>query len=100
MLSRRGAASKSIVWLDRNGQDTHFTDVESEYHTLRLSPDGSSVLAHDIAAGALWVHDLVRDARTLVIRAPSVMGPAVWHPLDEEVFFTMESEIYRKAADG
>jgi serine/threonine-protein kinase len=100
VLSRGVAADKSIVWLDRSGHETHFTNVETNYHTLRLSSDDSRVLAHDLTVGALWVHDFAREARGLVIRAPSVLGPCVWNPLEDEVFFTLESELYRKAADG
>jgi serine/threonine-protein kinase len=52
----------TVVWVDRSGGSTP-ADVESGvYFSVRVSPDGSSLLLWKDNPSSVWVHDLKRGA--------------------------------------
>ncbi len=94
-----GSSETTLVWVDRDGTETQVGNVETNYHTLRLSPDGRFVAAHDLA-GAIWAIDLARSTRTLIVRGTDVRGPALWDARQPAIVFGMDGNLYQRAADG
>ncbi len=60
---------KALVWVSRDGAEEPLTDTARSYMNPRLSPDGARIV---VQAGAIWVHDLRRNAME---RLPALGSP-------------------------
>ena len=57
------SAIRHLTWVSRQGGEEPVTDTPRSYTNPRLSPDGTRIV---VQAGAIWVHDLRRNAFELV----------------------------------
>ena len=100
---------RSLVWVDRDGQEEGIAADPGNYRALRLSPDGERA-AIVVNANAddnddVLIYDLVRDIPTrFTFDAASDSFP-VWSPDGERVVFGSLREggvrnLFWKAADG
>jgi serine/threonine-protein kinase len=103
--SSTAAGSRTLVWVDRQGNETPIDAPPRAYEVARVSPDGSRI-ALDIRDGDsdIWIWEVARRtlARLTTERA-SDMGP-VWAGDGQHLFYTSNTggipKIYRRRADG
>jgi serine/threonine protein kinase len=69
---------RRLVWVSRDGVEQPANDTPRSYMNPRLSPDGTRIV---VQAGAIWVHDLRRNAleRVLTPTTPANAFP-MWLP--------------------
>ena len=104
LIYRRGerpALQRTLVWVDRNGNEDVVPVEPGPYDTLRLSPDGRRIA---IGTPDITVYDLDRNRSTrLTFHSANDFFP-IWTPDGEWVVFNSfrggSVEIFRKAADG
>ena len=91
--------TKSLVRVDRDGAVEPLTSSRADYSVPRLSPDGSSVVFPDGAAGNidLWLYDVTRSAYRRLTFAASMEASPIWTPDGERIVF-MVAEPNRNAA--
>ena len=97
---------RTLVWVDREGNEELVAAEPRPYAGLALSPDGGrAVLQVDEPENIdLVIYDLVRDTPTRFTFDPGADRFPVWTPDGERVVFTSERDgglnLYWKAADG
>ena len=99
-------ASRTLVWVDRQGREEPIKAQPRAYAVARLSPDGTRIAldARD-QTGDIWVWDLARETLTPLDRhAAQDMSP-VWSPSGKEIVWSStraggNPNLYRRAADG
>ena len=102
-----GAQGRSLVWVDRQGQEEPVGAEPGEYTGLRLSPDGGRAVVVMRAADGnedVLIYDLARDIATrLTFHAARDSFP-VWSPDGERVAFASERDggmnVFWKTTDG
>jgi serine/threonine-protein kinase len=69
---------RRLVWVSRQGVEEAVNDTPRSYMNPRLSPDGTRIV---VQAGAIWVHDLRRNAveRVSTLNATANAFP-MWLP--------------------
>jgi serine/threonine-protein kinase len=66
---------RRLVWVSRDGVEEPVSEPARSYMNPRISPDGTRVV---VQAGAIWVHDLRRDA---IERVPTLAATANAFPM-------------------
>lgn len=99
-----GNDARTLVWVDREGREESIQAPARQYRSIRLSPDGTEVVADIIRGNTLWVHNFARDqSRRLTFSAVGARSP-VWTPDGRRiVFYSAYSEVtgvYWRRADG
>ncbi len=100
------AAPRTLVWVDRHGQEEVIAAPARPYVATRLSPDGRHVALeiedqdHDI-----WVWDLTRKTLTRVTTDPGSDRSPVWMPDGHRLLFSSQAgsvlgSLFWHAADG
>ena len=89
--------SGALVWVNRDGQEQLIERVNTANHVVQLSPDGTRIVLDD-SYGAIWVYDLIRNTRLLVVQRSGVTKPR-WTP-SGEVMFNQGGDVYVKGEDG
>ena len=100
------AAPRTLVWVDRHGQEEMIAAPARPYVATRLSPDGLRVALeiedqdHDI-----WVWDLTRKTLTRVTTDPGSDRSPVWMPDGHRLLFSSQAgsalgSLFWQAADG
>jgi hypothetical protein len=100
------AAPRTLVWVDRHGQEEVIAAPARPYVATRLSPDGRHVALeiedqdHDI-----WVWDLARKTLTRVTTDPGLDRSPVWMPDGHRLLFSSQAgsalgSLFWQAADG
>jgi eukaryotic-like serine/threonine-protein kinase len=81
----------SLVWVDRQGQETPVPAPPRPYVYPRLSPDGTR-LAFFISEHELdiWLWDLSRPTLTRITSDPGLDTYPVWAPDGRQIFFSSE----------
>ena len=101
----QGGGARSLVWVDRQGQEEPVTAPLRAYQVPRISPDGTQVaLAIRDQERDIWVWDVAREnLRRLTFDAGPDSSP-VWTPDGQRVVFTSRREgadnLFWKATDG
>lgn len=98
--------SRTLVWVDRNGQQETINAEPRAYTYVRLSPDGTRV-ALDVRDQQfdIWIWDLKRENLQRLTSDPGLDISPVWTPSGERVAFNSArdgkaSGIFWQAADG
>jgi serine/threonine-protein kinase len=95
----------TLVWVDRQGQETPLPAPPRSYVYPRLSPNGTR-LAFYIGDQELdiWLWDLSRPTLTRVSSDPGLENYPVWAPDGRQIFFSSERSggrnLFAQAADG
>ena len=88
----QGAGSSTLVWVDREGNETPL-DLQEErsYGTPRLSPDGErlAVTVEDQNVD-VWASELARGTLRRLTTDPSVDANPIWTPDGERVVFASQ----------
>ena len=98
-------ARSSLVWVDRQGQETPLPAPPRPYVYPRLSPDGTR-LAFFISEEELdvWLWDLARATLTRVTFDPGLDTYPVWTPDGSQLLLSSERaggrNLFAQAADG
>lgn len=98
------AATRSLVWVDRKGQETPLKAPPRGYMIPRLSPDGSHVaLQIRDQENDIWIWDLAREnLRRLTFGLDGAFP--VWTPDSRRIVFrsgrTGRTNLYSQNADG
>jgi Tol biopolymer transport system component len=96
---------RTLVWVDRTGQEEAIPAPARAYQYPRLSPDGTR-LAIDIRDQDIdiWIWDLTRRTLTRLTFDPRPESYPVWTPDGQRLIFSSgrsgPSNIYWQAADG
>jgi serine/threonine-protein kinase len=100
------AGARTIVWVDREGQETPINVPPRLYNYVQLSPDGTRLAldARDEETD-IWIFDLERETPQRLTFDPGLNRGPLWSPTDgQRVLFTRAledgEEIYWQAADG
>jgi Tol biopolymer transport system component len=86
---RAPAEARSLVWVDRNGQETPIKALPPRpYGTISLSPNGTRV-AYAIADREfdIWTWDFAREAETRLTLGPGVEFVPRWTPDGRRIIF-------------
>ena len=102
-----GSQARSLVWVDRQGQEEPIGAEPQGYVALRLSPDGgrAAVVTRDAAGNEdVLIYDLARDIPTRFTFFAGQDNFPVWSPDGERLAFASSREgqmnVFWKAADG
>jgi len=102
-----GSAQRTLVWVDRTGNEKPLTAEPKDYRWLKISPDGTQVALSINTAGSnedIWVYDLVRGNWMRVTFDEKSAGESVWTLDGERIIFCYYREnyggIYLKSANG
>ena len=100
-----GSRPRTLVWVDRKGQEEPIPAEPRAYTYARLAPDGTRI-ALDIRDQQydIWIWDVARQNLELLTRDPFNNRLPVWTPDSQRVAFTAERDgvesVYWQAADG
>ena len=105
-LPETGASGlTTLVWIDRDGNESP-TNVEPRYYAgPRLSPDGSQVVvaARDVDGYDIWIHDFIRGFARRITYEPGMEWFPVWTPDGRRIVYndiTGEQALMVTSADG
>ena len=99
------SAQRTLVWVDRQGQEAPIPATPRAYGYPRLSPDGKQIAVESRDdEDDVWIWDLAREALTRLTFGPALDHYPVWTSDSRRVIYqTLDSSgstIFRKAADG
>jgi Tol biopolymer transport system component len=103
-----GAAAqvqRTLVWVDRTGQEQVIPAPPRQYVIPRLSPDGTRVALYIADQDQdIWILDLARQALTRLTFDTAADNYPVWSPDSKRLIFTSarsgQFNLYSQAADG
>ena len=96
---------RTLVWVDRQGNEQPLTLEPGRYVYARVSPDGTRI-AIDIAGSNrdIWIWDFGRETLTRLTDGPNEDMTPLWSPDGRRVFFasnrTGNFDVYSQPADG
>jgi len=96
---------RTLVWVDRQGQEAPIGAPPRTYTYTRLSPDGTRVaLCIADQEQDVWIWDLARSTLTRLTFDPGLDNHNAWTPDGRRVIFSSERggarNLYGQAADG
>ena len=101
-----GAPARTLVWVDRQGNETALKATPGPYAAPRLSPDGQKVLLgyRTNATEDIWVHDITRQVTEPFVNEPASEWVGIWAANSERVFFSSRRSgpfrLYGKRLNG
>jgi serine/threonine-protein kinase len=111
MLSHVAGATEAVlrrtlVWVDRNGEEELLATEPKIYYGPRISPDGTkvAVTVWDEGGSDIWIWDLIRENMTRLTLHEALDHNSLWTPDGQKIVFASSREssgsIYWKPADG
>ena len=100
------AAPRTLVWVDRRGQEEALPAPPRAYSTLRISPDGTRVAVEiEDQQNDIWVWNFARETLTRVTSDPGLDKAPLWTPDGKRLIFTSQTggvlgALFWQAADG
>ena len=98
---------RTLVWVNRQGQEEPIAADPRPYFEVQLSPDARNVVVdvRESDDSDLWIYDLVRDTSTRLTFDPARDIWPLWTPGGERVVFSStrggeNPNLYWKAANG
>jgi Tol biopolymer transport system component/DNA-binding winged helix-turn-helix (wHTH) protein len=97
--------ARTLVWVDRHGNEEPLPLEPGRYLYARVSPDGTRI-AIDVAGSNrdIWIWDLGRETLTRLTDGPTEDMTPLWSPDGRRVFFasnrTGNFDVYSQPADG
>jgi serine/threonine-protein kinase len=96
---------RTLVWVDRKGNETPLNAPARPYQTVRLSPDGQRIaVTINDEQRDVWTWDLERQTLTRITTDPRLDGTPIWSPDGNRLIFNSRREggvnLYVQAADG
>jgi serine/threonine-protein kinase len=97
---------RSLVWVDRTGQQTPLRAPLRAYTDLSLSPDATRVaLAIRDQENDIWIWDFAREGLTRLTSGPSVDSQPVWTVDGQHIVFGSrregpENNLFAQATNG
>ena len=80
-----------VAWLDRSGREVEKVPLEGVVGSLRLSPDGRTIVAYvqdeKIGTSDIWLYDLTRRLPVRLTLGPSDEQSPVWSADGTRIFF-------------
>jgi len=102
-----GGLDRTLVWVDREGQEEPLAAEPQGYDFPRISPDGSrlAISVNESGGADVWIYDLEREILTRLTFDPAVDHGALWTPDGQRIVFDSGRDggvhnLYWKAADG
>jgi serine/threonine-protein kinase len=98
--------TRSLVWVNRKGQEEALRAPERVFATARISPDASRIVVDIRDQGQdIWIWDLKRETLTPLNRDPNVDMSPVWTPDGRRIVWTSARvagtpNLYWQLADG
>jgi len=102
-----GSLDRTLVWVDREGQEEPLAAEPRSYDGPRISPDGSriAISVNESGSSDVWIYDLEREILTRFTFDPAVDHYPVWTPDGQRIVFDSGRvgaghNLFWKAADG
>ncbi len=103
-----GGLDRTLVWVDREGQEELLAAEPQGYDSPRISPDGSrlAITIQEPGGSDVWIYDQEREILTRLTFDPATDRFPVWTPDGQRIVFSSGraeatvSSMYWKAADG
>ncbi len=102
-----GGLDRTLVWVDREGQEEPLAAEPQGYEFPRISPDGSrlAISVNESGGADVWIYDLEREILTRLTFDPAVDHNPLWTPDGQRIVFDSGRDggvhnLYWKAADG
>ncbi len=98
--------ARTLVWVDRQGQEEPLGAPPAPYESPRVSPDGQSVAVEvrNPENSDITIYDLERDTPTRLTFDPGADRYRIWTQDGQRVLFASDRDgpmnVYAKAADG
>ena len=98
-------AFRTLVWVDREGNEEAVPAPPHAYQYPRVSPDGTRLVVNaQDGEQDLWVWDFARETLTRLTFTPEQEFIGVWMPNGERIIFDSGSlaggDLFWRAADG
>ncbi len=101
------STDRTLVWVDRAGQEEPLAAEPQGYQFPRISPDGSRLAISVSESGGedVWIYDLEREILTRLTFDPATDHNPLWTPDGQRIVFDSGRDgsvhnLYWKAADG
>ena len=102
-----GNLNRTLVWVDRKGQEEPLAAEPQGYIGPRISPDGSrlAITVRESGGDDVWIYDLEREILTRLTFDPTADHYPVWTPDSRRIVFDSARvgeghNLFWKAADG
>jgi len=102
-----GGLNRTLVWVDRKGQEERLAAEPHGYDSPRISPDGSrlAITINESGGSDVWIYDLEGEILTRFTFDPAVDHFPVWTPDGQRIVFDSSRagaghNLFWKAADG
>jgi len=101
------STTRTLVWVDREGQEEPLAAEPQSYQSPRISPDGLrlAITVDDSGGSDVWIYDLEREILTRLTFDPAADHYPVWTPDGRRIVFDSgrvgaSHNLFWKAADG
>ena len=103
LVYRAAEQARSLVWVNRRGEERTLPIAPRRYYVVRISPDGSRV-ALNYENSDIWMYEFARQVLTRFTSGPSNSFFPLWKPDGLRVAFVSRHEgpldLYWKNTDG